>query len=297
VNQAASHAIPVLGLTGHNVSMNRPPDIEIAHRPQRAVGRRWTCERGKGTLSLMPSDTELLSIQYRTLFLTTGSGRIERENDPDHSPGPRLWLAGCPSRNVAGDRSDVGDGVAAEIMALVATEPPFLMRDGCLRHLDRCIDLLCREGAAPKQSLGVIYELPHRLEYGHGAALLDSDSGDGERLHASLSKRGLPVGLLDLGFRDASEFWAPWCVALHDGQVASVAFSARLSETDAELGVATVRGLRGLGYAAAAAAGWSRLQSLQSRALFYSTDRTNLSSQRVVARLGLRLLGPSLRLS
>ena len=277
--------------------MSRPPDIEVTQRRQRVIRRRWTGERGKGTLSLMPSDTELLSIQYRTRFLTTRSGRIERENDPDHSSGARLWLAGCPSGNVAGVRSDVADGVAAEIMALLATEPPFLTRDGCPRHIDRYVGLLSREGAVAKQSLGVIYEVPHRLKYGQGLALLDSHSREGERLHASLSKHGLPVGLLDLGFRDASEFWAPWCVALHDGEVASVAFSARLSETGAELGVATVRGLRGRGYAAVAAAGWSRLQSLQSRALFYSTDRTNLSSQRVVARLGLRLLGASLRLS
>jgi len=245
----------------------------------------------------MPSDTTLLSIQYRTLFLATKSGRIERENDPDHSPGPQLWLAGCPSGNVAGVRSDVADEIAAEIMALVATEPPLLTREGHPRHLDRYINLLSREGAAPKQNLGVIYNLPHRLEYGHGAALVDSDGVEGERLYASFSKHGLPVGLLDLGFHDTSDFWAPWCVALHDSEVASVAFSARLSEAGAELGIATVRGLRGRGYAAVATAGWSRMLSLQSRALFYSTDRTNLSSQRVAARLGLCLLGSSLRLS
>jgi hypothetical protein len=73
------------------------------------------------------SDIELLSIQFQTLFLTTGSGRIERENDPDHSPGPRLWLAGCASGNVAGLRSDVMEDLAAEIMALVVKEPPFFV--------------------------------------------------------------------------------------------------------------------------------------------------------------------------
>jgi hypothetical protein len=49
------------------------------------------------TLLPMMSDIELLSIQFQTLFLTTGSGRIERENDPDHSQGPRLYLAGYVS--------------------------------------------------------------------------------------------------------------------------------------------------------------------------------------------------------
>jgi RimJ/RimL family protein N-acetyltransferase len=148
-----------------------------------------------------------------------------------------------------------------------------------------------------KESLGVIYELPNDLEYEPDAPLIDSESDKGERLYAYLSIHGMPSGLSDMGFRDVSDFWAPWCVALHDGQVASVAFAARLSKSGAEIGVTTAPAFRGRGYAAAAAARWSRLQSLQSRALFYSTDQTNGSSRRVAARLGLRFLGASLRLS
>jgi RimJ/RimL family protein N-acetyltransferase len=86
-------------------------------------------------------------------------------------------------------------------------------------------------------------------------------------------------------------------VALVDGKAASVAFAARIAETGAELGVATAKAFRGQGYAAAAIAGWSASPALQSRALFYSTDRINVSSQRVVARVGLRFVGASLRLS
>jgi hypothetical protein len=245
----------------------------------------------------MMSDIELLWIQFQTLFLTTESGRIDRENDPDHSPGPRLYLAGCVSGNVAGLRSDVTDDLAAEIMSFVAKEPPFFTRDGHPQYLDRYTGLLSQESAVRKQSLGVIYELPNDLEYRHAVPLIDSESDEGERLHAHLSINGMPAGLMDMGFRDVSHFWAPWCVVMHDGQVASVAFAARLSKSSAEIGVATAPAFRGRGYAAAAAARWSRLQSLQSRALFYSADQTNRSSQRVAARLGLRFLGASLRIS
>jgi GNAT acetyltransferase len=245
----------------------------------------------------MMSDIELLSIQFQTLFLTTGSGRIERENDPDHSSGPGLWLAGCASGNVAGLRFDVTDDLAAEIMALVVKEPPFFTEDVRPQYLDRYIELLSREGAVRKQSLGVIYELPNDLKYGPDVPLIDSESDEWERLCASLSVDGMPAGLLDMGFRDVSDFWAPWCVALHNGRVASVAFAARLSKAGAEIGVATAPEMRGRGYAAAAVAGWSRLQSLKSLALFYSTDQTNGSSQRVAARLRLRLMGASLRIS
>jgi hypothetical protein len=229
----------------------------------------------------MMSDSELLSIQYRTLFLTTRSGRIERENDPDHSSGPRLWLAGCTLGNVGGVRCDVADGIAVEIGALLASEPPFVTRNSLPIHLD----------------LGLIYRLPNGLQYESGATLITSDSDEGQRLQTSLSNHGMPDQLVKLGFRDISDLWLPWCMARRDGRLVSVAFAARLSKAGACLGVVTVPAFRGNGYAAAVTAEWSRLPSLRSRALFYGTDQSNTSSQRVVARLGLRFLGASLRLT
>lgn len=107
----------------------------------------------------------------------------------------------------------------------------------------------------------------------------------------------MPAGLVELGFQDAAELWEPWCVATQEGQAASVAFAARLSEEGAEVGVATVRGLRGRGYATAAVAAWSHMSRLAGHELFYSADRENRSSRRVVARLGLRVIGASLRVS
>lgn len=245
----------------------------------------------------MPDDLELLTIDYRTLFVTTSSGQIVRHNDPDRLPGPLLWLAGCEAGNVAGVHTELAEDIAAEIMSLVATEPPLYTPDACPRHLNRYISLLSHKGNPPKQSRGLIYELPHGLEYGGSPELIVSETAEGQRLYASFEEYGMPAGLRDLGFHDASHLWGPWCVALHDDDVASVAFAARLSEVGAELGIATVHPLRGRGYAAAATAGWSRLPSLQSRALFYSTDQTNVSSQRVAGRVGLRLIGCSLRLS
>ena len=100
--------------------------------------------------------------------------------------------------------------------------------------------------------------------------------------------------MLALGFVDGGELWAPWCVALHQDEVASIAFAARLGPSATETGVTTVPAFRGHGFAAAATAGWVSLPSLRGRALFYSTSRTNVSSQRVAQRLGLRFLGASL---
>jgi hypothetical protein len=192
----------------------------------------------------MVAVTRLLAIQYRTLFLVGDTGRIERENDPDRSPGPRFWLAGCVSGNISGVRSDVADDVAAEIAALVATEPPFADLTSPPTHLDRYIDLLARDAAAPREMRGLIYELPHYLQHESRVRLIDDESNEGRCLHQFFSIHGLPDGFAELGFRSISDLWRPWCVALVNGEVASVAFAARISETGAELGVTTAKAFR-----------------------------------------------------
>ncbi|KGM34436.1 GNAT family acetyltraansferase, partial [Inquilinus limosus MP06] len=53
----------------------------------------------------MADDIGRLAIQLGTLFRLTAGGRIEGENDPDRSPGPRLWLAGCAAGTVFAVRS------------------------------------------------------------------------------------------------------------------------------------------------------------------------------------------------
>ena len=241
--------------------------------------------------------TGLLAIQLRTLFILTGTGRIERENDPDSSSGPRLWFAGCASGNVVAVRRDVSDGVAAEIVTLAGAEPPFTAWTSLPKYIDRYIDLLSRDAPVSQKTFGVIYKLPHQLQHTSQAELIDDESEEGRRVREWLLSHGMPAGLAELGFRSASDLWRPWCMATVNGEVVSVAFAARISDIGAELGVATAKAFRGRGYATAAVAGWSKLPTLQSRELFYSTDGSNVSSQRVVARLGLGSLGASLRLS
>ena len=238
---------------------------------------------------------EWLKIDYRTLFRLRPDGRIKRENDPDCSPGPRFWLAGCAEGNIFGVHADLPKDSDAELEGLVAAEPPFTY-PATPRYLDRYLSILDRRRPAAHK-FGLIYELPQLLPYMSDARLIGSDSEEGRDFVRSLSATGLSAGLFEIGFRDVADFWPPWCVAVVDGEIASIAFAARLSDLGAELGLATAKTFRGRGFAAAATAGWSRLPSLQSRVLFYSTDRNNISSQRVAARLGLQLRGASLRIS
>ncbi|TKT74916.1 GNAT family N-acetyltransferase [Aquamicrobium sp. LC103] len=245
----------------------------------------------------MISDIELLGIDYRTLFLLAANGRIERENDPDRSPGPRFWLAGCASGNVFGIRADVANEIAAEIGSIAASEPPFASHDGFPRHIERYVALLGKQASELRATSGLIYELPHSLRHESRARLIGSESEEGRALHRTLCDRGMPEGMAELGFRVVSDFWPPWCAALVDGEIASVAFAARICDVGAELGLATAAKFRGQGFAAEAVCGWSHLPVLASRRLFYSTDQANLASRRVVSRLGLRFLGASLRIS
>jgi hypothetical protein len=245
----------------------------------------------------MLSDTELLAIQFQTAFVLERSGLILATNDPDRSPAPRFAIAGCASGNIYGVRADVADGIAAQLMDLAASEPPFFDRLGTPRHLYRYIELLSYDAFMPQPRLEMSYVLPNDIAYQHDVRLICSDSQEGQELRAALATKGIPTGLAKMRFADVSDFWEPWCVAMHDAELASVAFAARFSETGASLGLATSPGLRGRGYAAAATAGWARMPALRSRALFYSTSQTNISSQRVIARLGLRFLGGSLGLT
>jgi RimJ/RimL family protein N-acetyltransferase len=244
----------------------------------------------------MRNEIDWLDADFRTLFRLTDTDRIEAENDPDGSAGPRLWLGGCAEGNIVGIRADVPDDVARELEALAAEEPAFL-HPATPVHFERYMTALSRHKPVERHNFGMVYTLPNGLTDTGGARLIGSDTPEGTTLLQSLSEDGMPPGLADLGFRDAADFWPPWCAAVVDGEIASIAFAARLSDVGAELGLATVKAYRGRGLGAAATAGWSRLRSLQSHTLFYSTDRTNASSQRVAARLGLRLRGATLRIT
>ncbi|TPI46207.1 GNAT family N-acetyltransferase [Mesorhizobium sp. B2-9-1] len=236
-----------------------------------------------------------LRTDYRTLFRLGRDGRIAGENDPECSPGPLLWLAGCASGNIFGLHADLPDDLAGELEGLLATEPPF-MHPATPRHFELYLALL-GGGDHARHNFGLIYDLPHDHPYANGVQLVGSDSDDGQAIIRSWKAEGVPEALFELGFREVADFWAPWCAALVGGDVASIAFAARLADAGAELGLATVKAFRGRGLAACATAGWSRLPALRSRTLFYSTDRDNVASQRVAARLDLRLRAASLRIS
>ena len=89
---------------------------------------------------------------------------------------------------------------------------------------------------------------------------------------ARLADRGMPDYMQAAGFKGVGDFWEPWCAALDAGEIAAIAFAARLGVSGAELGVYTFPKNRGRGLAAAVTAAWSSMPSLNQHALFYSTS-------------------------
>jgi hypothetical protein len=166
------------------------------------------------------ADGDLLAVQTATLFVLTDSGRILHENAPDRSPAPRLYLAGCASGNVVRIRYNVAVHTALAIERLAADEPPLVDPSIAPVHLDDYVRLLASEAPVQRATPGLIWHFPDDFQYGHEVTLVSSDTGDGDRLLARLADQGMSPPLAALGFASVSDFWPPWCAALHQGEIA-----------------------------------------------------------------------------
>jgi hypothetical protein len=242
------------------------------------------------------SDLELLAVESSTIFRLSETGRILRSYAPGQA-GPRLHLAGCAAGNVVRIRHDVGEETVRAIEPLAVEEPALNHRDSTPVHLDEYLRLLSAEAPVEKCEIGLVWTFSDRLGYKHPAPLVCSDTPEGDGVIARLDEHGMPQALFDTGFVDTGEFWAPWCVALDGNEIASIAFTVGVGPDSAEVGVNTMPAFRGRGLAAAATAGWAAHPEHAGHTLFYSTSRTNVSSQRVTERLGLRFTGVRLTIA
>jgi hypothetical protein len=199
-----------------------------------------------------------------------------------------MHLGGTQSGNVLRLRDDVPDRTAARIEALVARESPLRSVDSVPRYIDEYLALLGRAADGGHHRSGVTFVVPDGFVWSADATVVASGTAAGERLLEEIDARGMPRGLRELGY---TELWAPWCVTIADGTVASVAETVRLGANGVEVGVATVPEFRRRGLALAATAGWATHPSNRSRVRFYSAHSENRASQRVARALGLRFVG------
>ncbi|HEX4741118.1 MAG TPA: GNAT family N-acetyltransferase [Caulobacteraceae bacterium] len=239
----------------------------------------------------MTTGLERLQTQRRTGFRLDARGRLLGLNSPEDLPPPRFVLAGCAVGNLASVSAWLDEATAAELLTLALDEPPFWSPGSAPLHLERYLAIL----DASEAEIELDHELtPDLPPWSLEGALVASETAEGAGLLEALRRGGMPAGLFDMGFVDVGEFWAPWCAVIVEGEVASIAFAARLSDAGAAVGVATAPAFRGRGLGAAAVAGWTRLPALRGRRLFYSTRLSNRASRAVVERLGLTAFGLTL---
>jgi hypothetical protein len=223
------------------------------------------------------SDLELLEIEMDLLW---GS-----------EAGPELVLA-CARDGV---RARTGEQVPPEVARTVAAQ----IEEGAspIEDLGAPRPQLERSRVALEDALGAAvrlapgsgpsYLIEPGVSFRTTAELIRSDSGDPMQPRAA-----------NPGNWGADEWQnlldgrlGPWVMARHGERVISICHTPVANASAAEAGVWTHPDFRGRGHAAATTAEWAILMRPSGKLLFYSTSRTNRSSQRVAARLGLRRIG------
>jgi hypothetical protein len=195
-----------------------------------------------------------------------------------------MRLAGDAGRNIVHFRDDVDDATAELVESRVADEPPFIDANVEPRQLDE----YARAIGATERSFEMAYVFPEDFEYEHDVDLVTSEMA---------FDQPLPDHFLSIKFTTVAELWRPWCIALVDGQIASIVETVRTGPRGVECGVNTAPAFRRRGCAAAATAGWARLEAQSGKSRFYSTDRSNVASQGVARRLGLAYVGAGVALT
>lgn len=228
----------------------------------------------------------LLTLQSETSFVLSPTGRMLRVNDPPAGKPPLAWAG------MTGDGLVLRFGVEvpAEVASSVETAVSEVPRGSRQEVVGAIETALGGTNPAVEVEHGLTWELPHGLDYEDAIDVISWGTDQGRRLLDRLD-REMPATLLEAGFVDTDEFWPPWCVAMEGDAIAAIAFAARLGTKAADLGLYTFPGFRGRGIGAALTAAWTNHPALEDRTLFYSTSVENVSSQRVVERLGLPFVG------
>jgi hypothetical protein len=232
----------------------------------------------------MPSDIELLGIQVEGAL--DGAGRLrDRYGITIASTGERqsLWIG-----------AEVADALAADLIAAFEGagrsrdpgEPP--------PALERCRELLERDGRALRRKAGPSFVFPDDVRHGAQVPIERSDTSDTAPLRDANPGNWHPVEWVEL----LDGRLGPWTMIVDGGRAVSICHTPKpVTARGAECGVWTDPAFRGRGYAAAVTAAWAAIVRPTGRHLFYSTDEGNASSRRVAGRLGLRLVGWLWRLS
>jgi RimJ/RimL family protein N-acetyltransferase len=235
-------------------------------------------------VSAMPSTAlELMTIQAEGSF--DRHGRIVGLYGltmvcTDHAQA--LWLG-----------ADVPAATADELVAAFDRAPRAREAHEPPPVLDLCRRILDADARALPRSAGPSYLIEEGSASEPAVHIERSDTSSGAALRSANPGNWQPVEWEEL----LDGRLGPWAIAVEGDRAVSICHTPRpLTTRAAECGVWTDPAFRGRGYAAALTSAWAAIVRPSGRYLFYSTEADNLSSQRVVERLGLRPLGWTWRL-
>lgn len=213
-----------------------------------------------------------------TLWRTDGRGRLDA---PHH-----LVVGAAADGHTTLVGAAVPDRLAATLRRTVASDPVPTAPGQPPPSLRQCQALLRQELGPVELSSGPSYLVPTDVRYDADATVVQSGSPDAATLHQANPGNWEPDEWADL----LAGKLGPWAMVVAGTTVVSICHTPASSSHGAEAGTWTRPDRRGRGYAAAATAAWASLFT-GGQQLFYSTSAANQSSQRVAARLNLRLIG------
>jgi RimJ/RimL family protein N-acetyltransferase len=229
-----------------------------------------------------PTDLELLRIWAERSF----DGRGRRTGTYG------VTVACTPQRQLLWIGDQVPDALAQELESAFAAAAVTTSPDVQPPALERCRQLL--EAAGPLHcEAGPTFVFPDDLDFRLEVPVVRSDAQEPGALRNANPGNWGAVEWDEL----LEGRLGPWAMIVEKEVAVSICHTpGPVTARAAECGVWTHPGFRGRGYGAAVTGDWAAIMRRPGRHLFYSTSATNLSSQRVALRLGLRSLGWTWRL-
>lgn len=198
-----------------------------------------------------------------------------RVNEPGGGgPAPRLFLGRTPEGNLWRFRADLPELLIQELEALCRDEAVGEELHRELRHWEEYVRLLETHAPVREIGMGPAYQFRHFFE--PSRPVLTITETDAEMLQGGFE--GLIAEL---------HAWQPFLAILEERRAVSVCRSVRITSRAHEVGVETLPGFRGKGYATEVVAGWASLVKSIGAIPLYSTSWENIASQAVARKLEL----------
>ncbi len=225
-----------------------------------------------------PTALQWLEIQLHTLYRVAPDGRLQFVNEPGDSsdaPAPRFFMGRTPVGNLWRYHIDLPDAVIAQLEPLCRAEPTVADLAAPPQAMAAIRAILADHAPITVEYRGPAYWIPDSVQPSPQATLFTD-------AHLDL----LPEEFAWLAEPDSYRSIGPVAAVIVDGQVVSLCFCSRVPGRATEAGLETLPAFRGQGYAVAAVATWAAAVHARGWHPLYSTEWTNLASQRVAQKLG-----------